>query len=100
MRRTVLALCMTVAFTNPNVYATVSAEAPEQTKQTLLAASSVEARGDFAVTAEPYRKAAERDPSIPELWPNLGLMDQQIGKSSKAIRTLKRAIRLNPSLWV
>jgi tetratricopeptide (TPR) repeat protein len=97
MRRTALGLCLTIAFTNPNVNAIVCAEAPEQTIQSLLAeARAAQTRGDFRTAADAYREATELDPSIPELWANLGLMEREIGKSSDAIQCFKNAIRLNP----
>jgi tetratricopeptide (TPR) repeat protein len=101
MQRTVLALCLTIAFTNPNVNAIAVAEAPAQTVQALLAeARDAQSRRDFSAAAESYRKAVELDPSVPELWANLGLMYHESGKPDEAIRSFKEAIRLNPSLFV
>jgi tetratricopeptide (TPR) repeat protein len=101
MQRTALGLCLTIAFTNPNVNAIVFAQAPEQTIQSLLAeARAAQSRRDFRTAADAYRKATELDPSTPELWANLGLMDHEIGKSSDAIQCFKNAIRLNPTLFV
>ena len=101
MQRTVLALCLAVAFANSNVSAIVRGEGQEQSLQSLVTdAARAQSRGDFASAAESYRKATEIDPSIPELWANLGLMDHQIGKSSDAIQSFKHAIRLNPALFV
>jgi tetratricopeptide (TPR) repeat protein len=101
MQKTVLSLCLTISFINPIVCAIVFAEAPEQTIQSLLAeARTAQSRGDFRTAADAYRQATELDPSIPELWTNLGLMDHEIGKSSDAIQCFKNAIRLNPTLFV
>src|SRR5208283_380092 len=100
MRRTVLALCLTIAFTDPNPNAIVAQE-PAQALQSLLAdAQAAQARGDFRAAADAYRKATELEPNIPELRANLGLMDHQIGKSAEAIQSFKQAIRLKPSLFV
>ena len=80
MQRTVLALCLTIAFTNLNVNAMVFADAPAETIQSLLAeAAAAQARGDFRSTAEAYRKATELEPSIPELWARPGLMYHAVG---------------------
>ena len=99
MQKTVLAIWLMVSFLK--VSATVFAQGQEQNLQTLSAdAAAAQSRGDFASAAEFYRKATEIDPSIPELWANLGLMEHQIGKSSDAIQSFKRAIRLKPSLFV
>ncbi|MGO9338186.1 MAG: tetratricopeptide repeat protein [Terracidiphilus sp.] len=101
MQSTVLALCLTIAFANPNVNAIVFAEAPAQTMQSLLAeARDAQSRRDFNAAAESYRKAVELDPSVPELWTNLGLMYHEAGKPVEAIRSFKEAIRLNASLFV
>ena len=100
MPRILTALCLAIAFATLHVSAIV-AQAQDQTLQFLLAdAAADQSRGDFASAAESYRKATEIDPSIPELWANLGLMDHQIGKSSEAIESFKHAIRIKPGLFV
>src|SRR5579863_3214555 len=59
----------------------------EQALQTLVAAaSSAQAKGDFAAAADAYQKSVEINSSIPELWANLGLMEHQIGKRTEAIQ--------------
>ncbi len=101
MRRTVLALCLAIAFTDSNVNAIAVAEEPAQNLQSLLAeAHDAQSRRDFNAAAESYRKAIELDPSVPELWANLGLMYHESGKAADAIRSFKEAIKLNPSLFV
>jgi len=90
-----------MAFTITSVNATVFSQTAEQTIQHLLAeAHAAQSRKDFRSAADAYRKATELDPSIPELWANLGLMDHEIGQSSDAIRCFENAIRLNPTLFV
>jgi tetratricopeptide (TPR) repeat protein len=92
---------MAAAFTSSNVNAAAAAEEPTQTLQSLLAeAHDAQSRRDFIAAAESYRKAVELEPSIPELWANLGLMYHESGKPAEAIRSFKEAIRLNPSLFV
>lgn len=99
MRKTVLTICL--MFFLLKVSTTAFAQGQEQRLQTLSAdAAAAQSKGDFASAAESYRKATEIDPSIPELWANLGLMEHQIGKSSDAIYSFKRAIRLNSGLFV
>ena len=101
MQRTLLALCLTIAFTNSSVNAVVGAQELGQTLQPLLAdAQAAQSRGDFHAAADAYRKATELEPLIPELWANLGLMDHQLGNSSEAIESFKKANRLNSSLFV
>lgn len=101
MRRNILALCLTIAFTSLIVNAIASAETLEQSVQSLLVeARSAQSRGDFSAAAGFYRKALEIEPSVAELWANLGLMYHELGKSSEAIESLKKAARLNPSLFV
>ncbi|MGO9433033.1 MAG: tetratricopeptide repeat protein [Terracidiphilus sp.] len=102
MRSTVLlALCTAITLTISIVSVTAAAQDRDQTLQSLLAdARAAQSRGDFSQAAEAYRKAVALEPSVPELWANLGLMDHESGMSSEAIQSFKRAIRLNPSLFV
>jgi len=94
-------LCLMIAFTIPNLNAITLAEAPPQTIDSLLAeAHDAQSKGNFDAAAESYRKAIELEPSVPELWTNLGLMCHESGKRSDAMRSFKEAIRLNPSLFV
>jgi len=101
MRTTVLALCLTIAFTNADVNAIVLAEAPAENIQSLLAeARAAQSKGDFSAAAEAYRKATELEPTVPELWTNLGLMYHEARRSADAIQSFKQAIRLNATLYV
>jgi tetratricopeptide (TPR) repeat protein len=101
MQRTLLGLCLAIAFANSNVSAIVFAEAQEQTLQSLLAEARVaQSRGDFSAAAKLYQRAVEIEPSVAELWANLGLVYHELGKSSEAIESLTKAARLNPSLFV
>ena len=101
MLKTALALCLAIAFTNSIVNAIARAEEPAQTLQSLLAEARVaQSSRDFNAAEEAYRKAVKLDPSIAELWANLGLMCHESGKTEEAIRSFKEAIRLNPALFV
>ena len=101
MKQTKFIFCAILLLAGSALHAAGSAESREQTLQALMAeAGSAQASGDFASAAEAYRKAVEIDPSIPELWANLGLMYHQTGKHAEAIRSFKRAIQLKPSLFV
>ncbi|HTW81791.1 MAG TPA: tetratricopeptide repeat protein [Terracidiphilus sp.] len=68
--------------------------------QVLAEAQQAQATGDYRNAAEFYRKAVEMSPEIPELWANLGLMQQNTGDISAAIRSFEQANRRNPSLYV
>ena len=73
----------------------------DQTVQSLLAEARVaQSRGNFAQAAEAYRKVTVLEPTIPELWANLGLMYRESGNHSEAVKSLQQAARLNPSLFV
>ena len=101
MPRIVLALCLTIAFTIPSVSAIVFAEEPARTLQSLLAeARDAQSRRDFDAAAESYRKAVALDPSVPELWADLGLMEHEMGNFKDAIDSFTKAAHLNPSLYV
>jgi tetratricopeptide (TPR) repeat protein len=101
MQRTVLALCLAIAFTCSNVNTLAAAEDPTRTLESLLAAAhDAQSRRDFNAAAEFYRKAAELEPSVAELWANLGLMEHEAGKISEAMTSFQRAAHLKPSLFV
>lgn len=101
MKRTVLVVCLTIAFTDPIVNAIVFAQSPEQEMQSLLtAARAAQSRGDFSQAAGAYQKAVALEPSVPELWANLGLMYHESGNHPEAVKSLQHAARLNPSLFV
>jgi tetratricopeptide (TPR) repeat protein len=100
MTRTVFGLCLAIALAS-GMSGIARAEGPAQALQTLMAdAAAAQARRDFSSAADAYRKAAQLDPSVPELWVNLGLMDYETGKSSEAIQSFKRAVALKPALFV
>lgn len=101
MIRTKLVLCIVLSLIGAALNAVGFAEDSEQTLEALLAqAGSAQARGDFVAASEFYRKSVEINPSIPELWANLGLMYHETGKHTEAIQSFKRAIQLNQTLFV
>ena len=101
MHRAVMVLCAAIAFTTSNVNTLAAAEDSNQMLESLLAAAhDAQSRRDFNAAAESYRKAVELEPSVPELWANLGLMYHESGKPAEAMRSFREAIRLNPSLFV
>jgi tetratricopeptide (TPR) repeat protein len=66
----------------------------------LIAAQKAQARGDYAAAANSYRQAVTINGDNPELWANLGLMENEPGNYSEAIQSFQNAARLNPSLYV
>ena len=101
MPRTIFAICVAIAFAQLRVNAVRAAEDHTQTVKSFLAeAREAQSRKDFHGAAESYKKAIRLDPSIPELWTNLGLMYHESGESSEAIESFQQAIRLNSSLFV
>jgi tetratricopeptide (TPR) repeat protein len=76
-------------------------QAPAPELESLLAgAQHAQAAGDYATAAEDYRKAVEINPNTPELWANLGLMQQETGDLSAATKSFLQANHLNSSLYV
>jgi tetratricopeptide (TPR) repeat protein len=102
MRWTVLlALGTAIPLTISTVSGVAVAQDHDQVVQSVLAeARGAEARGDFSQAAEAYRKAVALEPSVPELWANLGLMEHEAGKISEAMTSFQHAARLKPSLFV
>ena len=96
-----VALCTVVPLTIWIGSGTAAAQDHDQIVQSLLAdARAAQSRGDFSQAAGAYQKAVALEPSIPELWANLGLMYRGSGNHSEAIKALQRAARLNRSLFV
>lgn len=66
----------------------------------LTGAQQAQAAGDYTRAATDYRQAAQLSPATPELWADLGLMQQETGDFAGAMLSFRRANRLNPSLYV
>jgi tetratricopeptide (TPR) repeat protein len=76
-------------------------QAPAPTLESLLAlAQQAQATQDYAAAEKAYKQAVRIDPSMPELWANLGLMQQEAGDIASAIPSFQQANHLNPSLYV
>lgn len=84
----------------PQAHPQSSTPISERLQPVLAEAAQDQAAGNYAAAAEAYRKATDLDPQIPELWANLGLMQQETGNFSAASRSFARAYQLNPSLYV
>jgi len=71
------------------------------TLESLVAtAQQAQAANDYAAAEKAYKQAVRIEPSMPELWANLGLMEQETGDIASAIPSFQQANRLNPSLYV
>ena len=66
----------------------------------LAAAQEAQARNDYATAEDVYEKAVKLRSDIPELWANLGLMQDAVGRYPDAIESFRRATLLNPALYV
>ncbi len=74
---------------------------PAQGLESVVAqARQAQAAGNYAAAAGEWKKAVELGPDYPELWANLGLMQQETGNTSAAIDSFTHAHRLNPALYV
>ena len=51
----------------------------------VAAAQQAEAANDYAAAEKAYRQAVRIEPNMPELWANLGLMQQEAGDIAVAI---------------
>jgi tetratricopeptide (TPR) repeat protein len=101
MHRTFPAFCLAISFLFSHGNRIAEAEENAQNLESVLAeARAFQARGDFSQAAVAYRKAVALEPSVPELWANLGLMEHEAGKISEAMTTFQHAARLKPSLFV
>ena len=101
MQRILPAFCLAISFLFSYGKAIAAAEDNTQTLESLMAeAHAAQSRGEFSQAADNYRKATALEPSIPELWANLGLMEHESGKISEAMKSFEHAARLKPSLFV
>jgi len=66
----------------------------------VAAAQEAQATNDYAAAANAYKQAVRIRADMPELWANLGLMQQETGDISSAILSFQHANQLNPSLYV
>jgi tetratricopeptide (TPR) repeat protein len=66
----------------------------------VAAAQQAQAAHDYGAAENAYRQALRIEPNMPELWANLGLMEQQSGEIPGALKSFTHAYRLNPSLYV
>jgi tetratricopeptide (TPR) repeat protein len=66
----------------------------------VAAAQQAQAANDYAAAEKTYRQAVRIEPNMPELWANLGLMQQEAGNIVSAIPSFHQANHLNPSLYV
>lgn len=101
MQRTLPAFCLAISFLSSSGNVIAAAEDKTQTLESLMAeARLAQSRGEFSQAADTYRKAVALEPSIPELWVNLGLMEHESGKISEAMASFQHAAHLKPSLFV
>lgn len=71
------------------------------TLESLVAvAQQAQAVQDYAAAEKAYKQAVRIEPNMPELWANLGLMQQEAGEIASAIPSFQQANHLNPSLYV
>ena len=74
---------------------------PASRLESLVAeAQQAQAAHDYAAAEKAYKQALRIEPSMPELWANLGLMQQEAGDIASAVRSFQQANHLNPSLYV
>jgi tetratricopeptide (TPR) repeat protein len=79
----------------------LSQQPAANTLESLVAvAQQAQAAQDYAAAEKAYKQAVRIEPSMPELWVNLGLMQQEVGDIASAIPSFQKANHLNPSLYV
>jgi tetratricopeptide (TPR) repeat protein len=74
---------------------------PASRLESLVAeAQQAQVAHDYAAAEKAYKQALRIEPSMPELWANLGLMQQEAGDTASAFLSFQQANHLNPSLYV
>lgn len=66
----------------------------------LAVAQQAQARSDYVAAEAAYKEAVQLRSEMPELWANLGLMQDATGNYSDAIESFRRATLLKPALYV
>jgi tetratricopeptide (TPR) repeat protein len=66
----------------------------------VAAAQQAQAAHDFATAVTEYKQAVRIEPKMPELWANLGLMQQQAGDIPAAMLSFHQSNLLKPDLYV
>lgn len=75
--------------------------APTPSLESLVAAAQqAQDAHDYATAVTEYKQAVRIEPKMPELWANLGLMQQQAGDIPAAIQSFHQSNILNPDLYV
>jgi tetratricopeptide (TPR) repeat protein len=77
-----------------------SGDKPDSFDDLLLAARQAQSKEDYISAASYYRRAVLFRSDIPELWANLGLMQDATGNYSGAVASFHKAEQLKPSLFV
>jgi tetratricopeptide (TPR) repeat protein len=76
-------------------------QTPTSSLESLVtAAQKAQDAHDYAAAVTEYKQAVRIEPKMPELWANLGLMQQQAGDIPAAILSLHQSNLLNPELYV
>ncbi len=76
-------------------------QTPAPSLESLVAAAQqAQAAHNYPAAINAYAQAVKVQSNMPELWANLGLMQQEAGEISPAILSFQHANRLNPSLYV
>jgi tetratricopeptide (TPR) repeat protein len=76
-------------------------QGPASRLESLVAtAQQAQAAHDYAAAENAYGQAVRIEPQMPELWANLGLVEQQAGDIPAAVKSFLTANHLNPSLYV
>jgi tetratricopeptide (TPR) repeat protein len=75
-------------------------EQTDEFAQLVAQARQSQATADYAEAAAVYKKAVKLRSDIPELWANLGLMQNAVGSYREAIASFREAVRLKPALYV
>src|SRR5580692_2946010 len=74
---------------------------PASRLESLVAeAQQAQAAHDYGAAERAYKQALRIEPSMPGLWANLGLMQQEAGDIASALSSFQQANHLNPSLYV
>lgn len=91
-------LLMVLAMSILTATAPAFADKAEEIARLFQEAASLESRGQWSLASSNYSKILDKDPENPRAYYLLGMAQVRIGMNDYAIRNLKEAIRIDPTM--
>jgi C-terminal processing protease CtpA/Prc len=93
----IILLIMLGSFATSAIGQDISDEARKHMDRGLAAAETAKTDADFEDAIKEFNKAAELAPAWADVYYNLGLIQEQLGKDDDALRNLRKYVELSPN---